>query len=111
MAGLPFSPSDSRSYPSRVFAVALADAQNSTLVSSKNSRTALIELSFHNHLTDGALGCLQPQSLPILLHNPPIWGAQARTQSHNPNKHFPGLWPLSLGFLSLVPTPGCGCGV
>ena len=50
-----------------------------TLVSPKNSKTASMAPSAHSHLTDGALGCSQWQSSPILFHSLLIWETQAPT--------------------------------
>ena len=57
--------------------VTLADVLHPTLVSSRNSSTAPVALSFHSCLTAGALGCSRPQSLLTLFYSLLIWGAQA----------------------------------
>ena len=48
-----------------------------TLVLPKKSKTAPVDFSLHNHLTEGALGCLHPWAFPMSLHNFLIWGAHA----------------------------------
>ena len=45
------------------------DTQLPTSVSSKNSSTVSVAPSLQSFLTDGALGCFHPQSLPIRLHS------------------------------------------